>query len=172
MDDREPTIRSRELGGNVANVPSSEVEERVAARLARQSLFSRSPHPQFTFFLHEFVLRLPVGGVDVMSDQLHHLLRMSVRQYISIRVVPATLGAHAGISGHFALIESADFGPVVYLDSETSSLFLEEKPEIQAYRRVLNALAATALPEGQSVDLIATTATELYPVGEDPDDHI
>ncbi|MBV9140821.1 MAG: helix-turn-helix domain-containing protein [Pseudonocardiales bacterium] len=55
----------------LANVPAAEVEERVTARLARQFLF--------TFYLHESALRLPVGGPAVMSDQLHHLLRMSVR---------------------------------------------------------------------------------------------
>jgi transcriptional regulator with XRE-family HTH domain len=61
------------------NVPPEEVDERVAARLARQILFSRDRPARFTFYIHEFVLRLQVGGAAVMSDQLHHLLRMSVR---------------------------------------------------------------------------------------------
>ena len=72
-----------------ANLPVGEVEDRVAARLARQSLFSREHPTRFTFYLHEFVLRTPVGGATVMSDQLHHLLRMSVRSYLTVRVVPA-----------------------------------------------------------------------------------
>jgi len=59
-----------------------------------------------------------------MSDQLHHLLRMSVRPYLTLRVVPAALGAHAGIAGHFTLLEFAELKPVAYLDSQTSSLFL------------------------------------------------
>ena len=45
-----------------ANVPATEIDDRVAARLARQSLFSRERPARFTFYLHEFVLRLPVGG--------------------------------------------------------------------------------------------------------------
>jgi len=39
------------------------VEDRVAARLARQRLLSRQPPARFTFFIQEFVLRLPVAGL-------------------------------------------------------------------------------------------------------------
>ncbi|MGH3897794.1 MAG: Scr1 family TA system antitoxin-like transcriptional regulator [Pseudonocardiaceae bacterium] len=71
-----------------------------------------------------------------MSDQLHHLLRMAVRPYLTLRVVPAALGAHAAMTGAFRLMESAEFKPVAY-QSETSSLFLEEPEEITAYQRIL-----------------------------------
>jgi hypothetical protein len=152
------------------NVPAEEVEERVAARLARQSLFSRERPAQFTFYLHEALLRLPIGGPAVMSDQLHHLLRMSVRSYVTLRVLPTSLGAHAGLSGPFTLMEFSDFRPVVYLDSETSSLFLEKPEEAAAYRRILGVLAGTVLDEGQSRELIATVATELYADREDDHD--
>jgi hypothetical protein len=141
----------------------------VAARLARQRLLSRDRPPRFTFFIQEVVLRLPVGGPAVMSDQLHHLLRMSVRPYLTLRVVPAALGAHAGIAGHFTLLEFADFKPVVYLESQTSCLFLEEPAEIAAYQHILATLAETALNEGESRELMATLATELYPDREDHD---
>lgn len=57
------------------NVVPEEIDDRVAARLSRQNLFSRHNAPEFEFFIHEFALRLPVGGADVMSDQLHHMLR-------------------------------------------------------------------------------------------------
>ena len=125
---------ARALLSRSGNVPADEVDDRVAARLARQSLFSREHPPRFTFYLHEFVLRLPVGGPVVMSDQLHHLLRMAVRPYLTLRVVPAALGAHAGMAGAFRLMEFAEFKPVVYLESITSSLFLEKPVEIDAYR--------------------------------------
>jgi transcriptional regulator with XRE-family HTH domain len=151
-------------------VPMAEVEDRVAARLARQRLFSRDRPARFAFFVHEFVLRLPVGGPAVMSDQLHHLLRMSVRPYLTLRVVPAALGAHAGIAGHFTLLEFAEFKPVAYLESQTSSLFLERPEEISAYQHILATLAGTALKEGESRELIATLATELYVEREDHDD--
>jgi transcriptional regulator with XRE-family HTH domain len=149
------------------NVPSDEVEDRVAARLARQSVFSRDRPASFAFYLHESALRTPVGGPAVMADQLNHLLRMSARRYLTLRVVPTSLGAHAAMTGAFYLMEFAEFKPVVYLESETSSLFLEKPEEIQAYQRILGALADTALGEGESRQLIATLATELSADRED-----
>jgi hypothetical protein len=85
-------------------------------------------------------------------------------------VVPTGLGAHAATAGSFMLMEFAEFKPVVYLDSETSSVFLEKPVEIAAYQDILAALAETALGEGESRQLIATLATELYADREDYDD--
>ncbi|HEY2763672.1 MAG TPA: helix-turn-helix transcriptional regulator [Pseudonocardiaceae bacterium] len=152
-----------------ANMPPEEVDDRVAARLARQNLFSRDRPPRFTFYLHESVLRTPVGGRAVMRDQLHHLLRMSTRSYLAIRVVPLSLGAHAATAGPFIFLEYAEFKPVVYLESETASLFLEKPEEIAAYRNVLEALAGTALGEGQSRELLASLANKFYGNREDHD---
>lgn len=151
-------------------IPAKEIDDRVAARLARQSMFTREPPARFEFYLHEFVLRLPVGGAAVMSEQLHHLLRMAVRPHLTLRVVPAICGAHAAINGAFRLMEFAEFTPVAYLESETSSVFLELPVEIDAYRGILGALAKTALSEEESRELIATLATELYADREDYDD--
>ncbi|MBV9730306.1 MAG: helix-turn-helix domain-containing protein [Pseudonocardiales bacterium] len=161
---------TRALIREAGTIPADEIDDRVAARLARHSLFSRDRPPRFTFFIHEFVLRLPIGGPAVMSDQLHHLLRMSIRPYLTLRVVPASRGGHAAINGTFRLMEFTEFKPVAYLESEISSLFLEKPVEIDAYQYILARLAESALGEGESRELIATLATELYADREDHDD--
>jgi hypothetical protein len=46
------------ISGSV-NAPAE--DDRVAARLARQSLFSRERPAAFICYLHEAALRLPVG---------------------------------------------------------------------------------------------------------------
>ena len=158
---------ARAVLDHIATGPKDEVEERVAARLARSAIFSRAHPARFTYFVHEFALRLPVGGPEVMSDQLHHLLRMSVRSCISLRMIPASLGAHAGLAGSFTYMEFAQIKPVVYMESETATLFMEEPEEITAYRQIIANLAETALDEAQSRDLIGELAIDLY--GEDRD---
>jgi transcriptional regulator with XRE-family HTH domain len=148
-------------------IPEEEIDDRVRAKLGRQNLLSRSDL-SFTFYVHEFALRLPIGGSVVMSEQLHKLLRMSVRPNLTLRVVPASVGGHAAIAGSFRLMEFKAIPPIVYLDSETSGLFLELPIEIRAYKNILTALDTTALPEGQSREFITRVAVELY--AEDPDD--
>lgn len=153
-----------------ATVPADEVQDRVAARLGRKSLFSRDHRPRCTFFIHESALHTVVGGPEVMSEQLHELLRMSVRTYITIRVIPFAFGAHAGNSGSCRLMEFAEVKPVVYVETETAGIFFEEPEEIQAYRNIFAALADSALDGGQSRDLIAALAVDLYGFREDHDD--
>lgn len=140
-----------------ANIPASEIEERIKARVARQKIFDRSR--QFIFYVHEQALRLPIGGPDVMSEQLHHLLRMSVRPYITLRVVPIAAGAHAGLAGSFELMEFHRLEPVVNVETENSSLFVEAKPSIDGFTKVLEAIARVALDEEQSRRLITDIAT-------------
>lgn len=161
---------ARALLVGAGDVPDDEIDERVAARLARQSLLSRQPPIRFTFFVHEFVLRLPVGDSRIMSEQLHHLLRLSVRMNIGLRLIPIELGAHAGINGPFMLLDLVDFKPVVYLETQTASLFLEQPEEIATYRSIVATLADTALDARQSRELIASTAVELYSDGEGNDE--
>ena len=94
---------------------------------------------------------------------------MSVRRNLSLRVVPVSAGAHAAINGSFRFMEFAEIKPVVYIETETSSVFLETDLEIDAYRTILAKLEKTALDEGQSRDLIGSVAVDLYSDGQDHD---
>lgn len=150
-----------------ANVPEDEIEGRVRARLARQEILSQIERPNFEFYIHEFVLWLQAGSAEIMSEQLHHLLRVSVRKGVHLHVVPRSFGMHGGQAGAFILLSSDTYMPVVYLEGETSGTFLEKPKTIAAYRNVLGHLAEAALDEGQSRELIGNVAVDLYASTED-----
>jgi len=140
---------------------AKDAETRVRTRLGRQVLFTRSPPPRTVFFLHESALRATVGDRATLSGQLHHLLRMSVRPSLELRVIPSALGVHAGYAGSFTLMEFTKHEPVVYLESEVSAVFLEKPHQIAAYRRILSALEPEALDRKKSQELITAIAVEL-----------
>jgi transcriptional regulator with XRE-family HTH domain len=150
------------------NVPFGEVEERVAARLASQQVFERDRPPTGTFFLHELCLQLPVGGANVMAAQLHHLLQLSVRRSITIRVIPTAAGAQPGLIGSCCLLEFADFQPVAYIDNEVAGLFVEEPEPVATYAKVFTALATAALDEESSRDKLRAAATDQFRYQEPP----
>jgi hypothetical protein len=79
---------------------------------------------------------------------------MSVRPYITLRVVPTALGAHAGLAGTFTLFRLPGIQPVVFVEGETSSLFVEERQAVEAHKKVLGSLAQVALDGEQSRRLI------------------
>ncbi|MEV6239911.1 helix-turn-helix transcriptional regulator [Lentzea sp. NPDC051838] len=131
-----------------ANVPPDEVEQRVQARVAMQDVFKQ--RLKSTFYIHEQVLLLPVGGQDVLVEQLHHLLRMWVRPYIDIRILPIELGAHAGFGGAFDLMTSERYEPTVFLDTENSTLIVEAAPAVKAHVAVLESLEGFVLDAEES----------------------
>ncbi|MDQ7807467.1 helix-turn-helix transcriptional regulator [Amycolatopsis sp. A133] len=146
---------ARNLAIEMGNQPElDKLDEHVFARLSRQAILTR-PRVRFRFFLHEFVLLLPVGPPSVMIGQLRQLLRISAQQNTTVRIVPARLGGHAASAGHFQLMESDSYQPVVCIESEVTSLYLEEPREIEAYRRVLSGLEGGALDEANSKQFIA-----------------
>lgn len=89
-----------------------------------------------------------------MKDQLLHVLAMAQRSYITVRVVPTAIGAHAGAAGSFVLLNYEKFEPVVYTDGDHNSLFLEDKASVARYTRILKALDQQALSSEESNELI------------------
>lgn len=147
--------------GAGANVPPMEHGDRVQLRMSRQAILRRA-NVSFSFVIPESVLNLPVGGPTVMSAQLHHLLQMSVRPNVSLRVLPVRAGAHAGMGGSFRVMEFEEYNPIVYLEHDVTCVYLEHPGEIEAYRRVLRDLCAVSLDERQSREMIAKIATEVH----------
>jgi plasmid maintenance system antidote protein VapI len=145
-----------------AIMPPERLWEAVQAREGRQNIFNRHNPPVFTFFLHETVFHIPVGGSAVMSAQMHHLIRMNVRSNVGIRVVPAELGPHAGQAGSCRLMEFEEFGSVAYIEAEAIGLFLETPAEVAPYERIFADLQVCALDVPQSQDRIAELAVRLY----------
>lgn len=141
--------------------PPDGIDTRVQARLVRQNIFSRDHPPMFTFLIHEHALQLPVGAPGVLTDQLHHLLQLGVRSYVTIRVIPIAFGAHAGMTGACRLMEFDDFKPIVYIEEVTAGHFLEEPNQIATYHRIFTKLANSALDAEESRSRIAELAVAM-----------
>ncbi|MET9434138.1 helix-turn-helix transcriptional regulator [Streptomyces sp. NPDC006551] len=84
-----------------------ELERLVAARMARQSVFERSPAPDFSFVQEEATLRRPHGGRMVLRRQLERLLEVGELPNVEIQVMPTAHADHPGTGG---LIEVLKFG--------------------------------------------------------------
>ncbi|SDH54999.1 hypothetical protein SAMN05216553_12741 [Lentzea fradiae] len=140
-------------------VHSKEVdyEKVIEAKLERRKLFHWSR--TFVFYIYEPALRVPAGAPDMMNDQYLHLLAMSQRSYITLRVVPFSAGPNAGSSGSFLRLGYEKYEPVVFLEGETSGLFIENKKSLTVYSTVLKRLDAQALDPEQSRRLITSLLT-------------
>jgi transcriptional regulator with XRE-family HTH domain len=137
----------------------SDVEHEVRARQERAALFDRGIPPRFDFVLHEWLLRAPVGNRDVRCEQLHHLLRLSVLPFLTLRILPSSAGAHAGQSGPFQLLDFHGFAPVVHRADEHYDTYVEEPDEVLTYRDIITRLTSMSLDADQSRTMITDAVT-------------
>jgi transcriptional regulator with XRE-family HTH domain len=151
-------------------VKEADVDVLVKARKDRQVVLRRQSPPQCSFFIHEHALRMEVGSAALMNDQLLHLMFLADRPHIEIRVVPAAMGPHPGLAGPFQLMGYDSQPPIVYLENEVASLFLDTGDVIGRYERMLGGLETAALDAGQSRRWLAELAGEYdRPRGETHD---
>ena len=146
------------------NAGSAEaVDRQVALRMERQAILNQASPPDLWVVLSESVLRVQVGGPDVMRSQLRRLVDLAERANITLQVLPFTTAALVHPVSPFTILEfpeSAD-PTVVYLEHLTGSLFLEREDEVRRYTVIFDHLRAEALGTSQSVELIARVADEL-----------
>lgn len=141
-------------------VPAEAIESRVRVRMQRQALLRRGHPLQVFFYVHENALRMPVGSDRIMHEQLLHLLLVCGAPPCTVRVIQARVGARTGAIGPFIWFGHPEHNPVIYTEHLTSSLFLEGRENVVAYRQMLDRLNVLALDEEQSREFLATLASE------------
>ncbi|MGW1127017.1 helix-turn-helix domain-containing protein [Streptomyces sp. NPDC002526] len=87
---------------------SDEVDRLVAVRMARKSIFSRTPAPELSFVQEEATLRRPLGGRMVLRRQLEHLLEVGELRNVEIQVMPTNREDHAGMGGVMEVLKFRD----------------------------------------------------------------
>jgi transcriptional regulator with XRE-family HTH domain len=150
-------------------ISEEECDRQVTVRLERQSLLTRRlpPPPQLDVVINEAVLRRPVGDHDVMAAQLQHIIDMSDRPNVSVRVLPFGAGHHRGAeAGAFVILDFPANGdkepepPTVYCENVTGSLYLDEKEEVATYRAIWADITTLALGEPESRERIKAAVKE------------
>ena len=139
---------------------SSEV--RLVGRMGRQQVFSRPQPPSVTVVIAEAVLHRGVGGPAVMYEQLTHLVEVSQQPKVMIQVIPADIGAHAGLAGPVSIADREGGPTIVHLDSFTAGQTTSAPEIVARVRQMSDMLRCEALPRGASQELITKVAKEQW----------
>lgn len=135
-------------------------KELVAARMTRQQVLNSGSPPEIWAIFDESVLRRPVGGPEVMRQQLAQLLEFGENPHVVFQVLAYEAQAHAGLAGAFAGL-TLDQGPnVVYMDGVVRGHVLADAESVRAARRTYDLLRADALSPRASLDVIAAAAKD------------
>jgi transcriptional regulator with XRE-family HTH domain len=139
---------------------SEEAEKRLAKRLARREILEREEGaPYLWVVLDEAVIRRLVGTtVEVMRDQLQHLLNMAALPKVSIQIVrERDSGWYAGLNGALLTLTKPDGGVVGYVEAQFGGRLIEDAAEVTEMVVRFDQIRGKALSEADSLALIRTT---------------
>jgi transcriptional regulator with XRE-family HTH domain len=133
---------------------AAEIDRAVALRLTRQEIFDLENAPRLWAIMEESVLRRRVGGPEVMSEQLKHLLQMSERPNVVVQVIPEGEGLTAAGGRSFIMLTFASEPTVAYLEDLRSARYVRKGDEVSQYGLTFDHLRSNALPDDKSAALI------------------
>ncbi|PZT72941.1 helix-turn-helix domain-containing protein [Streptomyces sp. AC1-42W] len=140
---------------------SDTIEQRIAARMDRQKLFSRRPAPLLSFVIEESALRRPLGGRAVLRGQLEQLLVFGHERNIEIQIMPTNREEHAGLAGAFTLLHIGDQRRMAYTEVQAESALHSDPKKVGPYESTYGVLRAQALTPRESLAFIKRLLGEL-----------
>ncbi|MCX2730850.1 helix-turn-helix transcriptional regulator [Saccharopolyspora sp. NFXS83] len=124
--------------GDRANLRGSEIDRRVEARQMRQHRISGSDPLRAVIVLTEGVLRQQVGGREVLSGQLEHVLNMihAHSDTLAIRIIPFSAGSYGAMGSstfHLLTFPSPRLRRLAWHEAVTSLNLIDTEARVHQY---------------------------------------
>jgi transcriptional regulator with XRE-family HTH domain len=130
------------------------IEQRLAARMTRQEIFTRRPAPLLSFIIEEVVLRKPIGGLATLREQLEQILLVGQNRNVEIQVMPTEREDHAGLGGPFNLIDTAEGRRIAYTEVQDDSRLYTGTGKVRELEARYGILRSQALTPCESLAFI------------------
>jgi transcriptional regulator with XRE-family HTH domain len=142
------------LGTRRPTYSRDELERMLAARMARQSIFERSPAPELSFVQEEASLRSPVGGTMVWRRQLERLLQLGELPFVEIQVMPVVRWDHPGTGGRIQVLKFADGSAMGRTDDDFAGRPVSDPKRLRLLELRYGIIRAQALAPWESLAFI------------------
>jgi transcriptional regulator with XRE-family HTH domain len=149
------------------------VERRLEARMQRQHVLDTSDRPELNCILGEAALCRPIGGEDVMREQLAHLLALATLHGVSLYYLPLAAGGHRSMGVAFTVFQFDDplLPDLLYLENEErETLSRDEEGEIRKYKTLYVELQAMAERYGSLQENVELIIRERYSAATEASD--
>ncbi|WP_067497222.1 helix-turn-helix transcriptional regulator [Actinoplanes sp. TFC3] len=149
------------LGHGTAS--AEEIDRRADLRMARKQLLTREHAPRLWAVIDEAVLHRPIGGEQVLREQIEYLLEVSTHRNVRLQVIPFESGGHAAAGGAFSILRFAHqhLPDVVYIEHLTSGLYLDKREDVDHYAAAMGRLVIEAEQPDRTQELLRKALDDL-----------
>jgi transcriptional regulator with XRE-family HTH domain len=149
-----------------ATVTPAAVERRVEARRARQRRLEGEDPLRLWAVMDESVLSRRFGGNAVMRSQVQHLIDISQRDNVTLRVLSLDgrqpVGTGAFVYLRFPSVYDVQLDDRVVLEQHTKSFFVRHEEEVIQYEKAFDSLYEASLPPAKSRDVMANAVKKIW----------
>lgn len=151
------------ISGVDSSVTADELERQIEVRHERVSQNLAGDGPNMWVILGESAVRQQVGGMEVMREQITHLLELSEHPRITLQVIPHEAGAHVGmVVPTFMILRLPQSGlSTVYVEGYRSNLFLENSEDLRSHEMIFNQLRLAGVGGNMLRTLLSDIRKEL-----------
>ncbi|MFE3329384.1 Scr1 family TA system antitoxin-like transcriptional regulator [Streptomyces sp. NPDC059176] len=143
-------------------VDDRDLDNRTAARMARQGILEKDKPPVLWAVFGEAVLYQEIGGKEAMRGQLLRLLAFERHARVNVQVLPFTAGAHAGLMGSFTVFRFPCDPCIVYTEDYETGHPTADPDAVESRSLRYDHLQAAALSVKDSAQLIRHVMEERY----------
>jgi transcriptional regulator with XRE-family HTH domain len=144
-----------------AHARNDVLDSLVTARLDRQQILSKPEPANLWVVLDEMVLHRLIGSPEVMREQLAHMAELAELPHVSVQIVPASAGAHAGLAGAFTIATTPTGHDVMYIEAVEGQT-VEQDASVRKASIAFDHVRSAALARSASREVILRTVDEQW----------
>ncbi|MFF5453759.1 helix-turn-helix domain-containing protein [Streptomyces sp. NPDC012950] len=148
------------LGTTFPPRSDEERDRHVVTRMERSKVLADPVTPVVWALLDETVLRRPVGGREVMAEQIAHIIQLVESQRVRVHILPVSLGVHPLMQGMLTLMWFEDQPPTAYSEGVSVGKLHDSPSVVQRLQGVYDLALGDALPSQESLALMRAIAKE------------
>ncbi|MFG2195265.1 Scr1 family TA system antitoxin-like transcriptional regulator [Streptomyces sp. NPDC048639] len=145
------------MNGHCPPLDDETIEERVAARLERQSMLEKQTKG-FNFVIEETALRRRITGADAHVQQMRYLVSIGEQRNVTLQVMSTDQGYHPGLMGPFVVLETPEHDHLAYEEGQSMGALYADPEKVSVIRRRHDMILRRALSPEESVRFIGNLA--------------
>ncbi|MEU3407464.1 helix-turn-helix transcriptional regulator [Streptomyces sp. NPDC006670] len=139
------------LGTSVPPRSDEERDKDVVTRLERAKILEAPVTPAVWALIDEVVLRRPLGGHQVMVEQIQHIVDLTERGRIRTHIIPIDLGLYPLLQGMLTLMWFEDQPPAAYSEGLSVGKVHDSPARVQRLQAAYAQAMGDALPQRESL---------------------
>ncbi|MFG3224037.1 helix-turn-helix domain-containing protein [Kitasatospora sp. NPDC048194] len=141
-------------------ITSAEADERTDYLALRQEILHQKNPPALHAVIEEGVLLRPIGGPQVMAEQLQHLEDLAERPNVTVQIAPFSIGENLSFTLPVVLLNLPDHTVVGYAESTARGHLERSRAAVAGWESDYDQLLVEALPKAASQAMIRRARKE------------